>query len=268
MTQDHKNETVKHPDGEAQSGYELVYGKNPVLEVIENSNLQVNKIWLSDSLSDHNLRKRIVSFAQEKKIPYFISPNKKLSNLTNNQNHQGLVLSISPIKYLSVTEVIEHTNKNKSKAILVAHEIEDPHNLGAMIRTFVAGSGTGVILTGRHNVSVNSTIIKTSSGALFQTQFARASNCVNVLNELKENDFWIVGTDISEELKTIYETDFPDKIAILIGNEHEGLGQLIKKNCDFLLRIPISNKIDSLNASVAFGIVLFEYLRQKQFKSL
>ena len=132
-----------------------------------------------------------------------------------------------------------------------------------MIRTFVAGGGTGVILTGRHNVSVNSTIIKTSSGALFQTKFARASNCVNVLNELKENDFWIVGTDISEELKTIYETDFPDKIAILIGNEHEGLGQLIKKNCDFLLRIPISNKIDSLNASVAFGVVLFEYLRQK-----
>ncbi len=264
MNQDHKNHCNKenYSDGEKTS-QDLVFGRNSVLEVIENSDLQVNKIWISESLQDHSFRKRVVSYAKEKKIPYLFSHNNKLSSLTNNQNHQGIVLSIAPVKYLSVTEVIKNTNSAKLQIILVANDMEDPHNLGAMIRTFVAGGGSGVILTGRHNANISSTIIKTSSGALFQAKLARASNCVNVMNELKENDYWIVGTDINPELKTIYKTDFPDKIAILIGNEHAGLGQLVKKNCDFLLRIPISDRVNSLNASVAFGIVLFEYLRQK-----
>ena len=110
----------------------------------------------------------------------------------------------------------------------------------------------------------NATVIKTSAGSLFQANFARVTNCVNVLNELKEKGFWIVGTDTSPNTNSIYNTDYPDKIAILVGNEHEGLGPLIKKNCDFLVKIPISDKVNSLNVSVAFGIVLFEILRQKK----
>ena len=236
---------------------ELVFGKNPVLEVIENSSLQVNKIWLSETLRDHNIKQRVISYAKEKKIPFYLVPEQKLSSLTKNQNHQGMVLSISPIKYKSVKEIIE-----KSKIILVAHEIEDVHNIGAMIRTFVAGGGSGVILTGRKSIGINSTMIKTSAGALFHANFARVTNCVNVINELKKNNFWIVGTDNSEASKSVYDIDFPKQAAIIMGNEHEGLGELIKKNCDFLVKIPVSDKVDSLNVSVAFGIVLFEMLRQ------
>ena len=116
---------------------ELVFGRNPVLEVIENSKLQVIKIWLSETLKDQNIKQRVISYAKEHKIPFYAVPEQKLSSLTKNQNHQGMVLSISPIKYKTVSEII-----SSSKVILVAHEIEDAHNIGAMTRTFVAGGGS------------------------------------------------------------------------------------------------------------------------------
>ncbi len=259
MTKKYKSNKFVKEDSQSTNS-ELVFGKNPVLEVVENSKLQVNKIWLSENARDQNLKERVISFAKEKKVPYSLVPENKLASLTKNQNHQGVVLSISPIQYKSVTEVIQSAI-NSSKIILVAHEIEDAHNIGAMIRTFVAGGGSGVVLTGRTNIGINATTIKTSAGALFHADFARVTNCVNVINELKKNDFWVVGTDNSEIAKSIYDTNLPEKIAIVMGNEHEGLGELIKKNCDFLVKIPVSGKVDSLNVSVAFGIVLFEILR-------
>ncbi len=248
------------------TSHELVFGRNPVLEVIENSSCQVNKIWLSETLKDQNIKQRVISYAKENKIPFYVVPEQKISSLTKNQNHQGMVLSISPIKYKSVNEVIQEAVKTPHRGvsiILIAHEIEDAHNIGAMIRTFVAGGGSGVILTGRKSIGINSTTIKTSAGTLFHADFARVTNCVNVINELKKNNFWIVGTDNSEVSKPIYDIDFPKQVAIVVGNEHEGLGELIKKNCDFLVKIPISDKVDSLNVSVAFGITLFEILRQR-----
>ena len=237
---------------------ELVFGRRPVQEIIENSNINVNKIWISEGFQDRTLMDSVISFAKEKKIPYFIVPNEKLNNLSENKNHQGIVLSISPIEFISIDEIIKGAN-----LILIAHEIEDTHNLGAMIRTFIASGGKGIILTGRKNVGINSSTVKTSAGALFHASFARATNCSQVIKKLKDSDFWIVGTDNSEESKSLYEIDFPDKIAIVVGNEHEGLPRLVKENCDFLAKIPIKSEVNSLNVSVAFGIVLFEYLRQR-----
>lgn len=240
---------------------EFIYGRNPVIEVIENSSLQVNKVWLSNGLQDTALKAKVIDFAKLNKIPFRIVPIKKLNQLTNNKNHQGLVFSISPIKYSSVQEII---NSDRSKVVLVAHEIQDPHNLGAIIRTFIAGGGKSIIITGKSSIGINSTIIKTSAGALFQAGFARATNCINVLHKLKDNGYSIFGTDNSESSVSLYEINVEEKVAILIGNEHEGLGQLIRKNCDCLIKIPISNKVDSLNVSVAFGIVLFEILRRNR----
>ncbi|MBI2995916.1 MAG: 23S rRNA (guanosine(2251)-2'-O)-methyltransferase RlmB [Candidatus Melainabacteria bacterium] len=241
---------------------ELVYGRKPVLEMLQQSaSTQINKIWLSNGFQDKKFKQLIISFAKDKKIPINFVPESRLNNLTINQNHQGIVLSISPINYLSVETL--HRSVSTPKIILIAHEIEDPHNLGAMIRTFVAGGGKGIILTGRKSVGISSTVIKTSAGVLFQANFARATNCINVIKELKEKGFWIVGTDVTKNAESIYKVDLPDQIAILVGNEHEGLSNLIKKNCDFLIRVPTSNKVDSLNVSVAFGILLFEFLRQK-----
>lgn len=246
----------------------LVYGRRPVLEVIENGNVEVNKIWISDTLQDKSFREQIILFAKKRKIPYFLVHTKKLNNLCKGKNHQGIILSISPIKYLSVNELIESVLQTQSSSvILVAHEIEDVHNLGALVRTFVGAGGKGVILTGRKNIGINATAIKTSAGAIFQAQFARLTNCNQVIEKLKENSFWVVGTDISEKADLVYKIDFPDKVAIVVGNEHEGLGELIKKNCDFLARVPASKKIESLNVSVAFGIVLYEFIRQKNFNS-
>lgn len=242
---------------------ELVFGRRPVLEIIENSNINVNKIWLSEGLQDRALKDNIISFAKKNKTPYFIVPDEKLNTLSENKNHQGVVLSISPIEYLSINELMAFDSNLIPQVILIAHEIEDTHNLGAMIRTLIAGGGKKIILTGRSNVGINTSTIKTSAGALFQASFSRATNCSQVIKKLKDSGFWIVGTDNSKESKSLYEIDFPDRIAIVVGNEHEGLPRLVKENCDFLIRIPMSEKVNSLNVSVAFGIVLFEFLRQK-----
>lgn len=260
---------MKHGKGannDLDSGsFELVYGKNPVLELIENSSYEVNKIWLSRNLSDEDIKDVVISYAKERKIPFHIVPEDKLNRLAKNQKHQGIVISISPVNYLSTGEIIDHVLKSPSiKIILIADEIEDSHNLGAMIRTFVAAGGRGIILTGRSSVGVNATVIKTSAGALFHAEFARAANCVHVIEKLKESGFWIIGTDNSLSSKSIYETDYPDNLGVLVGNEHSGLGQLIKKNCDFLVKVPLYEKVDSLNVSVAFGIILFEALRRSK----
>lgn len=257
--------TNNEPEKDNDSGknFELVYGKNPVLEVIENSSVQVNKIWISTSFRDNETKNRIISYSKEKKIQFALVPESKLNKLTDNKNHQGLVLSISPINYLSVSDVIKKTLGNKNeKIILVAHEIQDNHNLGAIVRTFTAGGGTGIILTGKSSVGINATTIKTSAGTLFQCNFARAANCVNVLNQLKEHGFWVLGAENTPESESIYKVSLPEQVAILIGNEHSGFGPLIQKTCDYLVKIPISDKVDSLNVSVAFGVILFECLRK------
>ena len=240
----------------------LVFGKGPVLEVIENGKVEVNKIWISEGLQEKGIKDRLISFAKDRKIPFRFIPSDKLKNICNHKNHQGVVLSVSPVKYLSVDDIIHQALSSSSNVVLVAHEIEDVHNIGALVRTFVAGGGKGIILTGRKSAGITATVIKTSVGAVFQAQFARATNCVQVLRKLKDNSFWIVGTDNSEDSTLIYKTDFPDKIAIVVGNEHKGLERLVKENCDFVVRVPTTKKIDSLNVSVAFGIVLYEFLRQ------
>lgn len=258
-----RNQNDHDSDGDSNKGFELVYGKNPVLEVMENSSVQVNKIWISTSLRDNEIKNRVMDFARERKVQYALVPESKLNSLTKNKPHQGLVLSISPINYLSVSDVIKKTLEGKGeKIILIAHEIEDNHNLGAMIRTFTAGGGSGVILTGKSHVGVNATTIKTSAGTLFQCNFARVTNCVNVLNQLKEHGFWILGAENSEDSESIYKISLPEQVAVLMGNEHSGFGPLIQKNCDYLAKIPISDKVDSLNVSVAFGVILFEVLRK------
>ena len=239
----------------------LISGKSAVLEALKNSSVQINKVFLSNSFLDPRIKHEIISLSKEKKIPLLLVPEEKLNSIFEGKNHQGIIASISPIKYRPVKDAIQ--NNGDSRIILVAHEIEDNHNLGAIIRTFLAGGGKTVILTGKSSVGINATTIKTSANTLFHGTYARATNCINILNELKKNDFWTVGTDNSKDSTSLYKVDLPDKIAIVVGNEHEGLGPLIKKNCDFLIKIPIDQKVNSLNVSVAFGIIMFEVLRQK-----
>lgn len=251
---------MKNTEQETEKTF--ISGKNSVLEALKNNLVQINKLFLSGSFSDPRIKHEVISYTKEKKIPLLIVPEEKLNSLSSGKNHQGIVASISPVKYVSVKEAIE--NNGNGRIILVAHEIEDNHNLGALIRTFLAGGGKTIILTGKSSVGINATTIKTSANTLFHGTYARASNCVNVLSELKKNNFWVVGTDNSKDSVSLYKADLPAKVAIVMGNEHEGLGPLIKKTCDFLVKIPIDQKVNSLNVSVAFGIILFEVLRQKQ----
>lgn len=247
----------------------IVFGKQPVLELIEGSSVTVNKIWISDSFKDRTAKDKILSFAKEKKVPYSIVPNAKINSITEHGNNQGIALSIAPITYYEVNELIKELkglddSRIIGNTVLIANEIQDPHNLGAMIRTFIGAGGKYIFLTGRSSVGINSTVMKTSAGTLFKSKIARATNCNQLLEKLKDNEFWIVGTDSSEDSKDLYSIDFPTKIAVLMGNEGDGLSSLIKKNCDFLARIPLSNEVESLNVSVAFGITLYEIIRQNK----
>lgn len=247
---------------------EIIFGRRPVLEAVESNNVEINKIWLSNNLQDSNLRNKIVRFAKKKKIPFYFVPTQKLDKLSGNSNHQGLIFGISPIGFCSVNELIDDVKvksntKISNRTILIIHEVEDVHNVGALIRTYVGCGGRGIIFTGKRSVGINSTVVKTSAGAAFKARYTRATNCAQVIDKLKENGFWTIGTVKSDIAVSIYNFEFPDFSAIVVGNEHEGLNELVKKKCDFLVTIPTSNEVESLNVSVAFGIVMFEYLRQK-----
>lgn len=245
---------------------EIVFGRNPVLEIVENSDIQVNKIWISQGLKDRDFRDLVVGYAKQNKVPCNLVPQEKINRLTNNKNNQGIALSISPIDYLTVGELLDELSLPSNKSmILIAHEIEDSHNLGAMVRTLTAASGKGVILTGKSSVGVNANVIKSSVGTIFNARVARHVNCNQVIEKLQDAGYWVIGAANESESQNLYKTDFPKKIAIIMGNEHEGLPSLVKKNCDILVKIPISDHVESLNVSVAFGIVLFEYLRQTDF---
>ena len=171
-----------------------VFGKNPVLELIDNKTIQINKIWISENLSDKSFKDKIISFAKENKVPFILVPTNKLSALVNGQNHQGVVLNTSPVEYLTLDEIIKDASSFKEKkdlakrTILIANEIQDPHNLGAIIRTYAAGGGRNIILAGKSNVGLNPTVVKASAGGLFHINFTRATNCNNVISKLKENE--------------------------------------------------------------------------------
>ena len=238
-----------------------IYGLNPVIEALE-SGAQIDKILLKDGASNNKV-KNITAMAKERKIPFQFVDSRRLDTLTDGGNHQGVVAFAAVYKYFSVEDIL---NKAKEKGeppfIVICDSLTDPHNLGSIIRTANAAGVHGVIIPKNRSAGLNSTVYKVSAGACEYTKVAKVTNLSRTVEELKKNGLWVTGT-VLEAQKYHYESDLKGPLAVIIGSEGEGISKGLREKCDFLVKIPMLGEIESLNASVAAGVLLYEAVRQR-----
>jgi len=183
--------------------------------------------------------------------------------MAQEENYQGVIAIVPPFEYVEIEDILESAKEKQEDAfILILDGIEDPHNLGSIIRTAETAGIHGIIIPKRRAASVNSTVNKVSSGAVEHMKIARVTNIVDSIEELKQAGLWICGTDIDTD-KYYYNQDLTGPLGIVIGNEGKGIGEKTKKNCDFLVKIPMKGKVTSLNASVSTGIIVYEVVKQR-----
>ncbi|MFR5765206.1 MAG: 23S rRNA (guanosine(2251)-2'-O)-methyltransferase RlmB [Clostridia bacterium] len=239
-----------------------IEGRNAVLEYLE-SGKDINKILITKG-EKHGSINKIIAIAKERKIIISELERSKLNQIAQTENNQGVIAIVPPYDYCEVEDILEVAKKRQEEAfILILDGIEDPHNLGSIIRTAETAGVHGIIIPKRRACSINSTVSKVSAGAVQHMKIARVNNINETIKFLKQNDIWICGTD--GQAKTYYfQQDFKMPIAIVIGSEGYGMSRLVKENCDFLVKIPMKGKITSLNASVSAGIVMYEATRQRE----
>lgn len=236
----------------------LICGRNPVLEALK-SDTSIDTVYIN---GEGGILGRIRSMAKKNGAVVKDVSSQKLDQMTNGASHQGVAATVACAEYVTVEDILEvSAKKGTSPFIIICDEIEDPHNLGAIIRTAETAGADGVIIPKRRSASLNATVHKTSAGAASWVPVARVSNLAAAIDKLKDNGVWIYGTDAEGE--NYDGVDLKGRIALVIGSEGFGMGRLIKEKCDFLLRLPMNGKITSLNASVAAGIFMYEAVRQR-----
>lgn len=240
---------------------DIVIGRNSVLELIK-SGKDINKLYIQKG-NRHGSINEIISRARENKIVIKEVEKNKLDEMCENQNHQGVIATVPPFEYSDIDDILNLAKqKNEDPFIIILDEIEDPHNLGSIIRTAECVGAHGVVIPKRRSAEVNSTVNKTSAGAVQYVKVARVNNLNDTIKYLKENDVWIYGTDAGA--KSYYnEQNYKGGVAIVIGSEGYGMNKLVAKNCDFLVKIPMKGKVNSLNASVSAAIMMYEVLNQR-----
>lgn len=243
------------------SGEFKVEGRNAVIELLK-SGKPVNKVFIQKGERQGSINE-IIKLAKKNNNLISEVEKSKLDMLSDTKHHQGVIAFVSAVEYKNIDDIFAlASERNEDPFIMIADEIEDPHNLGALIRTAECAGCHGVIIPKRRAVGVTEVVAKTSVGATEYVPIVRVNNINETIKELQDRGVWIVGTDGSA--KTLYtEQDLTGPIAIVIGSEGRGMGTLTMKNCDFLVKIPMMGKITSLNASVSGGIVVFETLRQR-----
>lgn len=235
---------------------DVVEGRQPVLELFA-SGQPINQILVAKG-ERHGSIHKILGLAREHQVIVKEVQRSHLDSISQTQAHQGVIAYTSPIQYWELADLLA---KENVEVVLVLDEIQDPHNLGSLIRTAEACGVDGVIIPKRRAVGVTPVVAKTSAGAIAHIPICRVSNLVASLNELKEQGFWIAGADMVGEV--CYRQDLKGKLALVVGNEGKGLGRLVKETCDFLISIPMQGAVNSLNASVAGGILMYELMRQR-----
>ena len=229
-----------------------LYGKNVVKELIENNNT-IQKAYVYKNFSDKNL----ILELKKRNININYLEKNQLDKLVKGL-HQGIIVSVANYKYADIDTFINDDNS----LIVILDHLEDPHNFGAIIRTCEAAGVNGIIIPKNRSVEVNPTVAKVSVGALERMKIAQVTNLSQTISYLKKQGFWIVGTDMKG---TPYdEIDYKGKTAIIIGNEGNGMSRVIRENCDFIATIPMIGKINSLNASVSAGIIIYEAIKSRK----
>jgi 23S rRNA (guanosine2251-2'-O)-methyltransferase len=243
----------------------LIEGRHPVLEALK-SGREIDKLFVQKGASEGSIR-QIIAIAREKNILIKEVDRIKLDNLSITHNHQGVIASAALYKYYELDEILEIAKeKNEEPFIIILDEITDNNNLGSILRTADAAGVHGVVIPKRRAVALTPVVAKTSAGAIEYVPVAKVTNLNQTIEYLKKKGLWIVGAEMSGEV--YYQKDMTGPIALVIGSEGEGIGRLIKENCDFLVKIPMTGKISSLNAGVSTGIIAYDIFRQRQLKSL
>ena len=231
----------------------LVSGRNNCLEILKNFQDKkiIKKVYCTNKFNEKN----ILSLIEKLKLPIVYKEKYELDKMINN-NHQGIIMDVKDFEYTKFDDLVENSNK-----LVILDHLEDPHNLGAIIRTVEASGIDGIILPKNRSVSVNETVMKTSVGALYNVNICQVTNLNQAISKLKELGFWIIGTDMNAS--NYQDINYPEKSALIIGSEGFGMSRLVKESCDYVVSIPMYGKINSLNASVAAGIMIYELIRKR-----
>lgn len=236
-----------------------IEGRNPVLEALK-SNRDIDHILVKKGDNEGSIKK-IIAMARDNSIIIKTVDKKKLDEIATSDNHQGVIAIINNYKYYELSDVINECKGKCDALFMILDEIEDPHNLGAIIRTANACNVDAVIIPKRRAASVNSTVEKTSAGAISFTKVVRVNNIVQTIETLKKENIWVYSLDMGGELYN--SVNLKGRVALVVGNEGKGISRLVKEKSDFIINIPMLGEIESLNASVAASIIMYEVVRQR-----
>ena len=239
----------------------LIEGRNAVTEALR-AGTAIDKIYIAKGETDATLG-HIASTARNKGVVVVEADRRKLDGMSRTKSHQGVIAIAAVREYASVEDILNAAReKGEAPLIVVCDELSDPHNLGAVIRTAEAAGAHGVIIPKRRSAGLTAIVAKTSAGAVSHLPVARVPNLTALLKELKEEGLWVYGT-AAEGTTTLYNADLKGPTVIIIGSEGDGMGRLVREQCDFLVSIPMRGKVNSLNASAAAAVVLYEAVRQR-----
>jgi len=239
---------------------DLIVGRKPVLEAI-NSGEELEQVYILYGQKG-NIINAIRVAAKKRGIKCNQIPLEKFRTLIKNTNAQGVAAIKPAYKFHSLDDIISEANSSSNPLILILDSIQDTHNVGAILRSAECSGVNGILITKHNSAPINATVVKTSAGATEHVKIAQVNNLANTIKVLKESGFWIVGSSL-DNAKLYTEVDFTIPVALIVGNEEKGIRKLTADKCDFLVKIPMMGKLQSLNVSVATGILLFEILRQR-----
>ena len=256
-----KRKEIRREEDAEKRFDDQIEGRNSVLELLE-SGKDVNKIFVTRG-EKHGSINKILGIAKERKIIVVEKDKKQMDEMAQEENYQGVIAIVPPFEYVEISDILEVAKeRNEDPFVIVLDGIEDPHNLGSIIRTAETAGVHGVIIPKRRAVSVNSTVNKASAGAVEHMKIARVTNISDAIEELKQAGLWVCGTAVDTN-KYYYNQDLTGPLAIVIGNEGKGMSRIVKESCDFIASIPMKGTVNSLNASVACGIFLSEINRSR-----
>lgn len=241
-----------HPD--------IIWGIHPVLEMLRKNPQLIREVTIEKSKKSGKIQE-IIQLAKKSKCKVHFAPQLKIAGGNDQTTHQGVMARIKPFSTISLDELLSKYSGN-NPTLLALDNIQDPHNLGAIIRSASAAGVAGVIVTKDRTAPLSGTAAKTAAGALAHIDICLVANLSTTIKKLKDKGFWIYGA-AGDADQTIFQTEFSGPICVVIGSEGKGIRSLVKKQCDFLISIPMQSSLDSLNASVAAGVVLFEIARQR-----
>lgn len=240
----------------------IIEGKNVVFEALS-SGQTFNKLFISKQNKDAESQK-IIDLAKQKNIRIDFVDKFLLDKKTLTHHHQGVIAEVVDFEYSDIDDILKRADERCEQPLIVILDgVKDPHNLGAIIRSAECAGAHGIVIPKNRSVSVNETVIKTSAGAISNMLIARVTNINYLISDLKQRGLWVYGFEAGKN--TMYQTNLKGPIAIVVGSEGEGIGELTKKKCDDIVSIPLAGSVNSLNASVACGIALFEVVRQRKF---